>query len=205
MSDLQLELDKEVKMWVRSTFNQIPLTVLEAYIESEEVEIFDHIVRDNPNDVKEEFMNSLNATEYIEEFNEFSDVGIDVETFRKSNILNFNDCVRSIADEDILEEFNEWLVDTYDSELQEFIDQDENYPLWGTVFEFNDSIWNSEEVTKACRDLGMGIIERLDPFNNIVFFTSGGHSFYSAYWIPLYLNTHEKAKEKYQGVNFQGL
>jgi hypothetical protein len=39
----------------------------------------------------------------------------------------------------------------------------------------------------------------------MVFMTSGGHSFYSSYWIPLYLEIYPDEKEKYKEVDFSDL
>lgn len=53
--------------------------------------------------------------------------------------------------------------------------------------------------------VGLGVIQGLDDFNNILFMTSAGHSFYSAYWIPLYLKLFPTEAEKYAGINYQDL
>lgn len=72
-----------------------------------------------------------------------------------------------------------------------------------TLFEFRDRAWDSEAET--CIRHGLGVIEGLEPFNNILFMTSAGHSFYSAYWIPLYLNTYKDEREKYINVDYSHL
>ena len=51
----------------------------------------------------------------------------------------------------------------------------------------------------------LGVIEGLDDFNNLLFMTSAGHSFYSAYWIPLYFNLFPLEAEKYAGINYSDL
>jgi hypothetical protein len=53
--------------------------------------------------------------------------------------------------------------------------------------------------------VGLGVIEGLDDFNNLLFMTSAGHSFYSAYWIPLYFKLYPSEAEKYAGVNYSDL
>jgi hypothetical protein len=77
--------------------------------------------------------------------------------------------------------------------------------MWNTLFEFRDSFYNSEEDTEKCIKLGLGVIEGLEPFNNIIFMTSAGHSFYSAYWIPLYFEFYPDEKEKYKNINYSDL
>jgi hypothetical protein len=53
--------------------------------------------------------------------------------------------------------------------------------------------------------VGLGVIEGLDSFNNILFMTSAGHSFYSAYWIPLYLKIYESDSEKFKDLDYSSL
>ncbi len=80
--------------------------------------------------------------------------------------------------------------------------QQDNYPMWNTCFEFKRS--ESEDVIQAAIDAGLGVIEGLGDFNQILFMTSCGHSFYSSYWIPLFLNLpwNKDIKEKYKGVKY---
>jgi hypothetical protein len=77
--------------------------------------------------------------------------------------------------------------------------------MWNTLFEFRDGYFNSEENIEKCMSVGLGVIEGLDSFNNILFMTSAGHSFYSAYWIPLYLKIHESDSEKFKDLDYSSL
>jgi len=77
--------------------------------------------------------------------------------------------------------------------------------MWNTCFEFRDSFYNSEEDIEKCMSVGLGVIEGLDDFNNIIFMKSAGHSFYSAYWIPLYFKLFPHEAEKYAGINYSDL
>jgi hypothetical protein len=77
--------------------------------------------------------------------------------------------------------------------------------MWNTLFEFRDGYFNSEENIEKCMSVGLGVIEGLDSFNNILFMTSAGHSFYSAYWIPLYLKIYESDSEKFKDLDYSSL
>lgn len=80
--------------------------------------------------------------------------------------------------------------------------QQDNYPMWNTCFEFKQS--ESQEVTDAALEVGLGVIEGLGDFNTILFAKSCGHSFYGSYWIPLFLELpwNKSLKEKYKDVDF---
>lgn len=88
----------------------------------------------------------------------------------------------------------------YDRVLEQ--EQDRNYPMWNTCFEFKQS--ESEDVIEAAIETGLGVIEGLGDFNQILFASSCGHSFYGSYWIPLFLNLpwNKTLKTKYEGVKF---
>lgn len=90
--------------------------------------------------------------------------------------------------------------DDYQSVLDQ--KQEANYPMWNTCFEFKQS--ESEEVIQAAVDVGLGVIEGLGDFNQILFATSCGHSFYGSYWIPLFLKLpwNKALAKKYEGVKY---
>lgn len=77
-----------------------------------------------------------------------------------------------------------------------------NYPMWNTCFEFKEK--ESEEVIEAAIEAGCGVIEGLGDFNQILFFSGCGYSFYGAHWIPLFLNLpwNKALKKKYEGVKY---
>lgn len=77
-----------------------------------------------------------------------------------------------------------------------------NYPMWNTCFEFKDN--ESEEVIQAAISAGFGVIENLGDFNQILFVSGCGYSFYGAHWIPLFLNLpwNSDLKKKYANVNY---
>lgn len=80
--------------------------------------------------------------------------------------------------------------------------QNDNYPMWNTLFEFRNK--PGDKVIEAAIEAGLGVIEAFGPFNTALFATSAGHSFYSAYWIPLYLSLpwNDDVREKYKGVKY---
>ena len=106
---------------------------------------------------------------------------------------------------EIFEEFKEWCIEEYSDDIYDYIYEQENYPMWNTCFEFRDSYYNQEENIEKCISFGLGVIEGLDDFNTILFMTSAGHSFYSAYWIPLYFKLFPQEAEKYAGIKYQDL
>jgi len=77
--------------------------------------------------------------------------------------------------------------------------------MWNTCFEFRDSFRNTDKDIETILSVGLGVISGLDDFNNILFMKSAGHSFYSTYWIPLYLEFYPDEKIKYSGINYQDL
>lgn len=89
-----------------------------------------------------------------------------------------------------------------DEEYYERVEYDENYPMWSTCFEIRSN-WAHENWIEKAQEIGLGVIEGLDDFNPCFFMTSCGHSFYSAYWIPLYLALYPAEAETYKGVDFQ--
>lgn len=77
----------------------------------------------------------------------------------------------------------------------------ENYPMWGTVFEWRSQSDASYFADKAV-EVGFGIIEGLESFNTTLFIEGAGYSFFGAHWIPLYLSCYKHEAEKYEGVDY---
>jgi hypothetical protein len=88
--------------------------------------------------------------------------------------------------------------------LREESEQD-NYPMWNTLFEFRNEPADFELA--AAIEAGCGVIDAFGPFNITIFMTSAGHSFYSAYWIPMYLAMpyNEDVRKKYKNVDYSGM
>lgn len=91
----------------------------------------------------------------------------------------------------------------YYNDVREEREQD-NHPMWSTLFEFRGGEPSEEWIKKAIK-VGFGIIEDLDDFNTCLFVSGCGYSFYSAHWIPLYLSIFDWEAEKYKGINYRHL
>jgi hypothetical protein len=135
---------------------------------------------------------------------QMSDFDIFQQRYESIEGTMFNSLIECLGIE-IFEEFKEWCIEQYSDDIYDYIYEQENYPMWNTCFEFRDSYYNSEENIEKCISVGLGVIEGLDDFNNILFMTSAGHSFYSAYWIPLYFKLFPQEAEKYAGIKYQDL
>ena len=201
--ELKRELEKTIHLWVERTFNFIQVGVLEKYCDNNLTEYI------RTQSVDEAFYDWLGEYDSIDKIIVWLETQDDelvskIEIYRNSTGTikqSFNDAFG----EDKWEEFKEWCCDEYQDDIIEYIYEQENYPMWNTCFEFRDSFYNSEEDTEKCLSVGLGVIEGLDDFNNILFMSSAGHSFYSAYWIPLYLKLFPHEAEKYAGVNYSDL
>ena len=208
--ELKRELEKTINVWVDRTFNFIQVGVLEKwcdntlyeYIRNKSVqEVFNEWFYEwNTDTIIEnmipKWLNDTQDEDYISKVN-IEDFAMQIGTDEKSFGVVFG--------EDKWEEFKEWCCEEYESDIVEYIYEQENYPMWNTCFEFRDSFYNQEESIDKCLSVGLGVIEGLDNFNNLLFMTSAGHSFYSAYWIPLYFKLFPSEADKYAGINYQDL
>lgn len=200
---LKKELEITIHVWVERTFNFIQVQVLEKYCDNNLSEYIRNM------SVEEAFLGWLSdciTESKIEEWatdSEQDDVLIKMDIYEKhqgSIKESF-----SFAFGDLWDEFKEWCCSVNESDIMDWIYERENYPMWNTCFEFRDSWFNSSENVEICMSVGLGVIEGLDDFNNLVFMTSAGHSFYSAYWIPLYFKLYPSEAEKYTGINYSDL
>lgn len=192
---LEHELEQAVNLWVDRSFNFIQLNVLEKYTDNS---LHNYIRPISEDDVFEDWICQMNILQLIQTWTEDEDVEID---FLTANVSSKSDFISCFGDEH-WESFENWCKSNYESDIQEYTDTLDNYPVWSTVFEFRDSFRNNEEDIQRCINMGLGIIEGLDDFNLIVFMTSAGHSFMSAYWIPLYLEFFPDEKIKYAGIDY---
>jgi hypothetical protein len=201
--ELKRELEKTIHLWVERTFNFIQVGVLEKYCDNTLVDyIRNKSVQEAFYDWLGEDDSESKIKEWVTETEEFN-----VEL----KVLEFSQHDGSIKESfqfafgDKWDEFERWCCDNYEDDITDWIYEQENYPMWNTCFEFRDSYYNSEENVQLCLSVGLGIIEGLDDFNNLVFMSSAGHSFYSAYWIPLYLKLFPTEAEKFAGINYSDL
>jgi hypothetical protein len=200
---LKQELEREVKNWVNSNFNFIQLSVLEKVSDNN---LCEFIVYPSAEDIFEDWLNDCLIGKKILDY--LSHHELDEE----DKLAKFNEyprpsiqTVKDIFGDDFYDYFKDWCLENQHDDIHEYIYEQENYPMWNTCFEFRDSFRNTDEDTETILSVGLGVISGLDDFNNILFMKSAGHSFYSAYWIPLYLEFYPDEKIKYSGINYQDL
>jgi hypothetical protein len=202
--ELKRELETTINSWVDRTFNFIQVQVLEKYCDNN---LYEYIRNPSPSEIFEDWLNDCNEMEKVADFyseNDMEDFDAFQTKYESIDDTMINSLIECFGLE-TYEEFKEWCIEAYENDILEYIYEQENYPMWNTCFEFRDSYYNSEENIEKCMSVGLGIIEGLDDFNNLLFMTSANHSFYSAYWIPLYLKLFPSEAEKYTGINYQDL
>jgi len=202
--ELKRELEKTIHIWVERTFNFIQVAVLEKYCDNQ---LYDYIRLISPSEVFEDWLNDCNEMEKVAEFYSANEMdGFDefqnkYESIEDTMINSLIECFGI----ETFQQFKDWCLSEYVDDMSDYIYDQENYPMWNTCFEFRDAFYNSDEDVEKCMSVGLGVIEGLDDFNNLLFMTSAGHSFYSAYWIPLYFKFFPNEAEKYAGINYQDL
>lgn len=208
---LKQELEKTIHLWVERTFNFIQVSVLEKYCDNNLIENIRHKSTEeafydwlSDYDAKSKINEWLTeCDEYWETSDEEFNVELKIEEYLK-HIGSIKESFQFVFG-DKWDEFTKWCCDIYQDDILDWIYEQENYPMWNTCFEFRDSSYNSDEDVQKCISVGLGVIEGLDDFNNLVFMTSAGHSFYSSYWIPLYFKLFPSEAEKFAGINYQDL
>jgi len=191
------QLYKEVNIWVERNFNFIQVDVLNKYSDDN---LMEYILYPSAEEEFYEWLTNYDVVEKIKSWKEDFN-----ETDYLSSIYNgksYYDAFIEIESVDGWNEFREFCLDEYADDINEFIYEQENYPMWNTCFEFRDSYRNNYETNLLVMKLGMGVISGLENFNDIIFMKSAGHSFYGSYWIPLYLEFYPDEKQKYKGVKF---
>jgi hypothetical protein len=210
--ELKRELENTVNLWVDRSFNFIQVAVLEKYCNDGLVE---HIRNMSVEEAIIKWLGDcdteLKIKDWATETTEYWETD-DLEFNLDSKLSEYRDFDGSIEESfisvfgsDKWHEFTDWCLIEHEEDIDNLIAEQENYPMWNTCFEFREKFYNSEEFIEICLSLGLGVIEGLDDFNNIVFMKSAGHSFYSAYWIPLYFKLFPLESEKYAGIDYQDL
>ena len=213
--ELKRELEKTINVWVDRTFNFIQVGVLNKYCDNTLYdyirnpsleEAFDEWITEfSDNDSEEKIINFFKEGEYYHEGNcENIDIDLMMNNYRKQ-FGSIKESFILVFSEDNWEAFKEWCCEEYENDIYDWIHEQENYPMWNTCFEFRDSFYNSEEDIEKCLSVGLGVIDGLEDFNVILFMSSAGHSFYSAYWIPLYFKLFPNEAEKFVGINYSDL
>ena len=177
MKELEKELYNIVTEWQNKTFNHIQLRVFEKMTDNCLYEFIEPLTPDY-DDILSNYSLHSEYKKWLKD-NELEDNDEDITNENKKNFLEEN--------------------------YQEHIDseQDDNYPMWNTLFELKEGDWST--LIEAAKEVNCGIITGADEFNDTIFMMSCGHSFYSSYWIPMYLKIFPAEAEKYKGVNYSHL
>lgn len=179
VSELKRQLETEVNQWVDRTFNFIQLNVIETMARAEGSELIEFIEN-------EDLLDSEGAQMFIDEYSHESEYLEYLKDNEDATPLDF-------ITENYNDDFDEWRYEQ----------QSDNYPMWNTLFEFRHSAHCSE--LGAAQKSGIGLINAFGDFNDILFMASCGHSFMAAYWIPMYLNWNDRAREEYAGISYSDL
>ena len=200
--DLKKSLERSVNMWVDRTFNFLPLEVVEKWSDNN---LFEYIRNPSRESVLADWLWEMDSDNIIMDFCEAN--SLDFKVYGNETEGTLEECFRKSYGELMWFSFIDYLNREYEYEIDDFSNQtiNENYPMWNTLFEFRDSFYNADEDSEKILSLGLGLIEGLEPFNNMIFMTSGGHSFNSAYWIPLYLKFYPDEAVKYKDVDYSDL
>lgn len=201
---LKKELEKSIHLWVERSFNFIQVQVLEKYCDNT---LFEYIRTQSVEEAFYDWLFDCDATDKILVWlndTQENELVKNIELYQKHD-GNIKESFICAFGEKKWTEFSEWCCEEYRDDIDEYIYEQENYPMWNTCFEFRDSFYNSEQDVQKCLSVGLGVIEGLDDFNNLVFMKSAGHSFYSAYWIPLYFKFFPSEAQKYENINYQDL
>lgn len=196
------ELYSDVSRWVNSDFNYIDVSVYEKMADST---LYDYIVQEPLNDYAKDFQSYLTEDEAKGWIRAFLDDRDDEETlyfkFIKQSKDNYAiDVLKQLYSFYIIDDLTEWLLEHKEDELREFSNDNENYPMWNTLFEFKSNFDSTQANIEKAQAVGLGVIDGLEPFNLTLFAMSCGHSFYASYWIPLYLlmfHDEDGGKKKY--------
>lgn len=171
------ELKAKVNYWVDSTFNYIRLEVYEKCLDNQ---LFDSIRPTPITDLAEDYLDSISGL------------------IKKELIDSYEEEIGHSDPSEV--ELLEFLVEFKEDEVRDYLSYEVNYPVWNTIFEFKNV--PTERWLDKAQSVGFGVIEETEFFNASLFSTSAGHSFYSSYWIPLYLSIFENERKKYRNVNF---
>jgi len=179
--DLKYELKQTVELWIDRTFNILHIEVIKRTLVVDNIELYEQIEPLNP-DYDDFFMNYNKDEEYKEWCNE------------NGYTLSDSDA------EEVKEEFC-----NQDNDFESYKDNKEqnNFPMWNYCYEHKNSTW--EKLSEIAMDNGCGIINESDYFSDIIFMMSAGHSFFSAYFCPIYLDLFPDEAKKYKDINYQDL
>jgi hypothetical protein len=184
------ELKRKVENWFDRTFNMIKLEVYEKMADNY---LFEHIRQEPISNFIYDWWSYLDLDEDMRE--KLVEICC-TDTFDLSEL---KETIKGTLPGDLLDS----LVASFEDELREYEQNrgDENYPVWNTLFEFKKRPY--EDWIEKAQAVGLGVIDAFNGFETTLFATSAGESFYSAYWIPLYLSLFDHEAAKWEGVSYQ--
>ena len=165
--------------WVNTNFNFISLQVVEGVLESDNQSLIECIRRRPDNEYVDTYIDVADQDQIEEDEREAKEKGY--EGLSAYLLAERWDFVQELVD------------DNYN---------DDNYPMWNTLFEYRYSPSSTSLVLDKARDAGFGVIEETEHFKPMLFLAGCGYSFYSAHWIPLYLALYPDKAKEYAGVDF---
>ena len=223
--DAVRNLYSDVSKWINSDFNYVDVSVFEKMADDN---LYEYILQTPLGEYAEDFQSYLTEEECKDWITDFL-VTLDSDKFQNGEddiddnklfLLFYNyydennkkvndgkcslDVLKELYGDAILVGLQSWLLENKEDEIREFAQDDENYPMWNTLCEFKSNFDGTETNIKKAQEVGLGIIDGLEPFNTTLFAMSCGHSFYASYWIPLYLSmwTDDNGLSKY-GYSFE--
>lgn len=181
------ELRNKAEQFINADFNFINQSVLEKM--SDEM-LFEYIRQNDELSLVDEFLYNYSL---VDAFDNWYSENYEADEPRDelSGIYELNKMLEFVNTE------HENDFDTFKCEQEQ-----NNYPMWNTCFEFRFE--PNEETIQAAINAGFGVIENLEGFNTILFVAGCGYSFYSAHWIPLFLDLpyNTDLKEACKGLDY---
>lgn len=166
-----------VKLFVQRDFNNIPLSLVEkAYpylgekiLQPVQPEPTDYELED---DTEPTFTDEEPLRQDFDSDEEYQD---ELEVYN-ANFAEYEENLRKWKQ--YQDAYEQWEQDC----------ESENYPMWGTLFEVNDSFVGTQilEKLKEVQDIGFLVLDDFDELGVCLGVAGAGYSFYDAHWTPLY-------------------
>lgn len=183
-----------VRLFVERDFNNIPLSLVEkAYPDFGVQERIIQPIQPEPSDY--ELEDDTEPEFYSEEpsredFNSDEEYDEAVEQYN-SDFAEYEENMRKWKQ--YQDAYEEWEQEQEDGDY---------YPMWGTLFECNDSYIADRilENVKGVQSIGFIILDDFEELNVCLGVNGAGYDFYEAHWIPLYdllgLHWHKEDSEE---------
>lgn len=200
------DLKNEVSKWVSNEFNAIQVDTLNAECDDALFEYIDStatakgFLKDTSEDTEQLLITFLTEKGY-------SDTDEEAKALISKLLKKDQTDQLEIIEDSLFNNIESYEENQYSEHLENLREyesyreqqEQDNYPMWNTCFEFDSE--PPEDWIQHAKDSGIGII-RHPAHNAILFFAGCGYSFYSAHWIPFYLRCFEEDAKKYAGINY---